>query len=191
MFHASLQSVRTIANASLPLAALGAVGLALSPANAQIAELILPEAPAPVPAPELADPAPVEAAALPTAAKPLDRATECIAKVIAHEAANQPRKGQLAVAQLILARAKSGRFPATPCAVVNQRGQFFDTDRYHPSRTTPIWHSAVAVARDALDGESPQAVPGALFYHAAYAGRPTFFRTRQQVGVLGDHVFYR
>ena len=119
-------------------------------------------------------------------------AIECIAKVVRHEAANQSEKGQLAVAQLILNRTRAGsRFGRTPCAVVNQRGQFFDTDSYHPDRNNGAWTRAVAVSRDAVENISPQVMPGALFYHAAYQAPPRFFRSRQRVAVLGDHIFYR
>ena len=119
-------------------------------------------------------------------------AIECIAKVVRHEAANQSEKGQLAVAQLIVNRTRAGsRFGHTPCAVVNQRGQFFDTASYHPDRNNGAWTRAVAVSRDAVENISPQVMPGALFYHAAYQAPPRFFRSRQRVAMLGDHIFYR
>ncbi len=119
-------------------------------------------------------------------------AIECIAKVVRHEAANQSKKGQLAVAQLIVNRTRVGsRFGHTACAVVNQPGQFFNTDSYHPDRNSDAWTQAVAVSRDAVQHISPDVTPGALFYHAAYQAPPRFFRSRQRVAVLGDHVFYR
>ncbi len=105
---------------------------------------------------------------------------------------NQSEKGQLAVAQLIINRTKAGsRFGHTPCAVVNQPGQFFNTNSYNPDRSSGAWTRAVAVSRDAVQNVSPAVVPGALFYHAAYQAPPRFFRGRQRVAVLGDHIFYR
>ncbi len=122
----------------------------------------------------------------------LAAAVECIAKVVRHEAANQSENGQLAVAQLIINRTKAGsRFGHTPCAVVNQPGQFFNTHSYNPDRSSGAWTRAVAVSRDAVQNVSPAVVPGALFYHAAYQAPPRFFRGRQRVAVLGDHIFYR
>lgn len=119
-------------------------------------------------------------------------AIECIAKVVRHEAANQSTRGQLAVAQLIIHRTRAGsRFGHTPCAVVNQPGQFFDTDSYHPDRRSDAWARAVEVSRDAVEHLSPEVMPGALFYHAAYQAPSRFFRSRQRVAVLGDHIFYR
>lgn len=121
----------------------------------------------------------------------LDRETECVAKVVHHEAGNQPANGQLAVAQVVMNRVKSGRFAGTPCAVANQPGQFFSTAAYRPSRATPRWQSAVAMARVAMDGSRPAVISGALFFHAAYAPESRFFRSLTRLGQIGDHVFYR
>lgn len=125
----------------------------------------------------------------PTAA--LDPQLECIAKVVHHEAANQSREGQLAVAQIIMNRVESGRFPDTPCAVANQPGQFFNTASYQPRRTSPRWAMAVDVAREALEGDASDVSDGAYFYHAAYQPAKPFFRTLTRVTQIGDHIFYR
>ena len=47
-----------------------------------------------------------------------------MAGAIYFEAKGEPLSGQLAVAEVILNRAKSGRFPKAICSVVTQRGQF-------------------------------------------------------------------
>jgi spore germination cell wall hydrolase CwlJ-like protein len=120
----------------------------------------------------------------------LDRDTECMAKVVHHEAANQPLAGQLAVAEVIVNRVHSGRFAATPCAVANQRGQFFHTDSYHVPLTSPRWRTAVAIARIAETGEAPAAAPGALFFHASYA-RTDWSSRRAFVAQIAGQMFYR
>lgn len=138
-------------------------------------------------------PAPVEPA-FASAAPSADQSAsiECLAKVVHHEAGNQSEKGQLAVAQLVMNRVGAGgRFGNSVCAVVNQRGQFFNTNSYHPDRSSNQWAQAVKVSRDAIEHSSPEVMPGALFYHAAYQAPPRFFRTRQRLAVLGDHIFYR
>lgn len=121
----------------------------------------------------------------------LDAELECMAKVVHHEAANQARRGQLAVAQLIMNRVESGRFPRTICGVTNQRGQFFDTASYNPRRDDKRWRTAVEVAAEARDGDAEHVVPKAMFYHAAYQAPTSWFRTRTRVTKLGDHIFYR
>ena len=128
-------------------------------------------------------------AAAPTAE--LDPELECLVKVVHHEAGNQSRRGQLAVAQLIMNRIQSGRFAATICGVANQPGQFFHTSSYNPPRGSAGWASAVEVARAARDGTAEAVAPGALFFHAAYAASGNFFRSRQRIASLGGNVFYR
>jgi N-acetylmuramoyl-L-alanine amidase len=133
-------------------------------------------------------PAPVQREAADDAA--LSSELECMAKVVHHEAGNQSRQGQLAVAQIMINRARSGRFPATICGVANQPGQFFNVNAYNPNRASPRWQAAVNVSREALAG-APDVTKGAYFYHAAYAGPNQWFRTRERVMTLGDHIFYR
>jgi spore germination cell wall hydrolase CwlJ-like protein len=116
-----------------------------------------------------------------------DRELTCLAKVVVHEAGNQSRAGQLAVAQVVMNRVRSPRFPNTICGVVMQRGQFFNVHAYNPPRDAR-WRRALEVARDAREGVSAPVVGGAFFFHAAYAPA---FRGRTRVARLGDHVFYR
>jgi len=115
------------------------------------------------------------------------REVECMAKVIVHEAGNQPYRGQMAVAQVIRTRMKSGGFGDSACAVVKQRGQFFDVDSYQPSRTGQRWNTAIEIATDTLQGEGDEVVPGALFFHSAGASMPT----RTRVAQIAGHTFYR
>ncbi|MFD1036420.1 cell wall hydrolase [Sphingomonas hankookensis] len=159
-----------------------------------------PVAPTPVPAPvTFAAPAPV-VQQLPTEAADvvtdeaadeladLDKTeVECVAKVVVHEAGNQPHKGQLAVAQVIRARMKSGRFAKSACGVVKQRGQFFNVDAYNPPRDNGRWSTAVDIAKRTLSGKGEDVAPGALFFHSAGASFPK----RTRVAQIADHTFYR
>ncbi|WP_419808627.1 cell wall hydrolase [Sphingomonas sp.] len=115
------------------------------------------------------------------------RQVECIAKIIMHEAAYEPRSGRVAVAQVVRTRIRSGRFAADACGVARQRGQFFDVDAFRPSRDGTAWADAVAIAAETLRGDGEEVVPGALFFHAAYSPMPG----RVRVGQIGGHVFYR
>lgn len=116
---------------------------------------------------------------------------DCMAKIVHHEAGNQPRAGQLAVAQLVMNRVESGRFADTVCGVAHQPRQFFNTRAYNPNRNSAMWKSAVEVSREAMAGHTADVIPGALFYHATYIAPPRFFRSRPRAAVLGDHIFYR
>ena len=145
-----------------------------------------------VPVQEPQDESSSESAQIASAKPAVDDAEfECLAKAVHREAGNQSHDGKLAVAQLILNRVESGRFADTICGVVNQRGQFFQTASYNPRRDTAQWASAEAIAREALEGASPEVVPGAVFFHATYIAPNSWFRTRKRVATLGQHVFYR
>jgi N-acetylmuramoyl-L-alanine amidase len=114
----------------------------------------------------------------------------CLAKIVRHEAANQSMTGQLAVAQLVMNRVESPRFPNAICDVAHQRGQFFNTNAYNPSQSDQRWENALEVAIDARNGISDPVVGDAVFYHAAYV-TPRFHRSRPRVTQIEDHIFYR
>ena len=115
------------------------------------------------------------------------RQIECVAKVIVHEAGNQPRRGQVAVAQVIRTRMQRLGITHDACRVVHERGQFFNVDRFKPARDTALWRNAMAIATETLKGEGEDIVPGALFFRTA--ARP--FKGRIRVAQIDNHDFYR
>ncbi|HEV7660346.1 MAG TPA: cell wall hydrolase [Allosphingosinicella sp.] len=192
--------------------ALGAVALsgtamvpfayALAESTGQAQQITPFTAPTPAPAPAPAVPAQPEAVVAPAideneapaqparpASDVVDAELTCLAKVVVHEAGNQSREGQMAVAQVVMNRVNDsrGRFGRTVCGVIMQRGQFFNVHAYNPPRNAR-WRTAVEIARQARDGTHPPVIGNALFFHAAYAAP---FRGRAFVGRIGDHVFYR
>ncbi|WP_442677961.1 cell wall hydrolase [Sphingomonas sp. ASY06-1R] len=127
----------------------------------------------------------------PMAASSDAASVECMAKVVLHEAGNQPRAGKIAVAQTLVNRLKAGRFGDSICEVVNQRGQFFQVSSFHPDREADGWQDAVEVSHEVLAGQAEPVAPGAMFFRASYAPANSFFRTRQRVTTVGAHIFYR
>ena len=120
-----------------------------------------------------------------------DAETECLAIAIYFEAKSEPLAGQLAVADVIINRRESGRFPASICGVVKQRGQFsFVRGGRLPAvaRSSAHWRTAVAIAQIAQQELSESKTPNALFFHARRVS-PGWRLTR--VGAVGNHVFYR
>ena len=120
-----------------------------------------------------------------------DAETECLARAVYYESKGEPLTGQLTVAEVVLNRAHSGRFPSTICGVVRQPGQFSFVHRgYIP--TPPVgsrdWRIAVAISRIAMEDLADGAAPRALFFHARHV-RPAWRRTH--VATVGNHVFYR
>ncbi|HYG29946.1 MAG TPA: cell wall hydrolase [Allosphingosinicella sp.] len=147
------------------------------------------------PAARAISPVPVAAPAAPAA--PVRRATpstggsdaelNCLARVILYEAGAESRAGQLAVAQVVINRTRSGRFPRTICGVINQRGQF-SAIRSFRAPGGARWARALAVAREARSGGRVASVGNALFFHARHVRA---FRGRTRVAQLGGHIFYR
>lgn len=116
---------------------------------------------------------------------------QCLATAVFFESKGEPLSGQLAVANVVLNRSRSGRFPTSVCGVVTQRGQFgfvrggelpaVDTDRRD-------WKTAVAVAKVAMADAWQAPAPDALYFHAR---RTAPGWNRDRVASIGNHIFYR
>ncbi len=119
-----------------------------------------------------------------------DREVRCLAAGVFFESKGEPLAGQLAVAQTILNRTKSGRFPKSICSVLTQRGQFsFVRGGVVPSAEGRNgWSTAVAVAKVAHADLWDGAADTALFFHAR---RVSPGWRMQKVASIGNHVFYR
>jgi len=144
------------------------------------------------PAPQTqADDSDDDSAQAPVLASVDAKSVECMAKVVLHEAANQPREGKIAVAQTLVNRLKAGRFGDSICGVVNQKGQYFRIASFHPRKDSDGWQEAVEVAHDVLAGQTQPVAPGAMYFRASYAPANAFFRTRERVATVGAHIFYR
>ncbi|GAO40075.1 putative hydrolase [Sphingomonas changbaiensis NBRC 104936] len=122
----------------------------------------------------------------------LDRETECLAASVYFESKGEPLEGQLAVAEVVLNRAKAGgHFPPSVCSVVFQKGQFSFVHHGHfppIKRGGAFWKTAVAIAQIAMDDEWDSRASKALYFHAARVS-PGWNKVR--VAQLGNHVFYR
>lgn len=156
-----------------------------------------PPAAAPAPPSDPMDAAPTAADSLPelVSATPtpqsLSSELDCLAGAIYFEAKGETLPGQLAVGRVIVARAKSGRFPASYCGVVYQRSQFsFVRGRSMPAidKSGRAWSEAARIARIAHEGSWKSPVEGALYFHAARVS-PGWRLTR--LARVDNHVFYR
>jgi spore germination cell wall hydrolase CwlJ-like protein len=128
---------------------------------------------------------------------------DCLAQAIYHEARGESEAGQLAVANVIVNRARSGKFPSTLCGVVYQnadkgyhRCQFtFACDgRDDAPGERRAWARSAALAQDVYAefalGEAVGAVPGsALYYHTTNVN-PSWSNTYSAVAQIGSHIFY-
>jgi N-acetylmuramoyl-L-alanine amidase len=121
----------------------------------------------------------------------LSRELNCLAGAIYFESKGESLEGQLAVGRVIVARSKSGRYPASYCGVVYQPSQFsFVRGNSMPriNKASRSWRNAVAVARIADAGTWESPVEGAISFHATHVS-PRWRLTR--LARVGNHVFYR
>jgi len=117
-------------------------------------------------------------------------ALQCLAGAIYFESKGEPLNGQLAVAEVIINRAKSGRFPTDVCAVVKQRGQFsFVRGGQIPNiNAGAAYRTAIAVAKVALASAWNSPARKALYFNTPDR-RPSVRAIK--VASIGNHVFYR
>ncbi len=122
----------------------------------------------------------------------------CLAEALYFEARGETVKGQFAVAEVIMNRVKSGRFPGTACAVINQgtgkkyQCQFtYTCDGHAEVIAEPKAFARVGkIARYTLDGKAPKLTEGATHYHTT-AVRPKWAKVYTRTAKIGVHLFYR
>ena len=123
----------------------------------------------------------------------LDEQGKCLATAVYFESMGEPLEGQLAVAQVVINRARSGRSPGSWCGVVKQRAQFsFGRGGRFP-RTDPAcqaWAKAQAIARIAALNLTSRLSSDVLWYHADYVA-PGWGRRLVKAEKIGAHIFYR
>lgn len=123
----------------------------------------------------------------------LSEQMHCLAGAVYFEARGEPLSGQLAVAQVVINRADSSRFPSSYCGVVYQRAQFsFVRGGAMPRINTGsnAWKRAKAIARIAHEGMWGSEAEDALYFHAKYVS-PSWSRKKTARATINQHIFYR
>jgi len=131
--------------------------------------------------------------------KGLAKASKCLAEAIYFEARGEPVHGQMAVAQVVLNRAFSGKYPSTVCGVVYQNAhrhlacQFtFACDGIADVIREPdMWERAKVIAAEMLDGKLWLPEIGKATHYHAYWVHPGWVREMTKLQKLGVHTFYR
>lgn len=123
---------------------------------------------------------------------------ECLTQALYFEARGESVKGQFAVAEVILNRASSSKFPDSVCDVINQgtgkkyQCQFTYTcdGRAEVINEKKAWTRVGKIARLMLDGAPRRLTDGATHYHTK-AVNPRWARAFPRTASIGVHYFYR
>lgn len=129
-----------------------------------------------------------------------ERQLECLARNIYHEAGHEPFEGKVAVAQVTMNRAESGKFPSDLCRVVYQKNVVMEKvvcqfSWYCDSgpKTRPIhqgtYKECYTVAQKVLlEGFRLPGLSDAMYYHADYVN-PKW--GKEKITQIGRHIFYK
>ena len=129
---------------------------------------------------------------------------QCMALNIYHEARSESMAGQFAVADVVLNRVESNRYPNNVCDVIFQaewadgkpvlhRCQFswFCDGKSDTPRELDAWHRAKEVSNFIMIHNDFRGITeGATHYHTEYVN-PSWNSVMQLIGSIGDHIFYK
>lgn len=125
-----------------------------------------------------------------------DAEWQCLTKALYFEARGESLKGQFAVAEVILNRVDSPKYPNTVCGVVQQGGkaacQFsYTCDGARDSMAEKgAADLAGRIARVMLDGAPRNLTYGATHFHTRSV-KPSWTRRFERTASIGAHLFYR
>jgi hypothetical protein len=127
------------------------------------------------------------------------KSEKCLAEAVYFEARGEAVRGQIAVAQVVLNRAFSGKYPDTVCGVVYQNKHrhlacqftFACDNNRDVIREPEMWERAKKISKAMLDGQLwlPE-VDKSTHYHA-YWVRPSWVNEMKKMYKTGVHTFYR
>ncbi len=140
---------------------------------------------------------PFQPASLRTASR-TTKETNCLAEAIYYEARSEGLPGQMAVAEVVVNRVRSGHYPSTFCGVVYQGAhrstgcQFtFTCDGSLTRRPRgEAWDRAQMIAAQVMMGFARPITHKATHYHTQ-AVAPVWSASLVETTRIGAHVFYR
>jgi len=142
---------------------------------------------------------PSPAQRLSLASDQLARAQKCLAEAIYFESRGETKRGQIAVAQVIVNRVFSGYYPQDVCGTVYQNAHrhlacqftFACDDVRDVVREPDMWVQAKEIAADMLDGKLWLTSVGRATHYHAYWVHPSWVREMRKLDRIGVHTFYR
>jgi hypothetical protein len=127
------------------------------------------------------------------------KSEKCLAEAVYFESRGEVKRGQIAVAQVVMNRVFSGFYPNNVCGVVYQNAhrklacQFtFACDGIPDKIEEPdMWEQAKEIARDMLDGQLWLPEIGHSTHYHAYWVHPSWVNEMKKLYKIGVHSFYR
>jgi len=127
------------------------------------------------------------------------KSEKCLAEAVYFESRGEVKRGQIAVAQVVMNRVFSGFYPNNVCGVVYQNAhrklacQFtFACDGIPDKIEEPdMWEQAKEIARDMLDGKLWLPEIGHSTHYHAYWVHPSWVGEMRKLYKIGVHSFYR
>lgn len=133
----------------------------------------------------------------------LTEAVMCLALNIYHEARGEPLAGQIAVAEVVLNRVESPKFPDTICEVVHQ-GEYYQTapirnrcqfswwcdGKSDIPKDTTAWQQISELANKLVSRNHIDITEGSLYYHTKEVN-PYWSKAFEKTVIINSHIFYR
>lgn len=185
---------KTIARWALSLV----FAVSVAPGLVKAGQELTPDGAAPIYASLLASDVKIDTARLDTLPKASgDGEWQCLAEALYFEARGESVKGQMAVAEVILNRVNSRKFPNSVCGVVHQGGTERNSCQfsYHCDGRREVFAEGKAyervgkIAELMLAGRERSLTDGALYFHNDGV-RPRWARRMALTAEIGTHIFY-
>ena len=121
----------------------------------------------------------------------------CLTRNIYYEAGHEPFEGKVAVAQVTINRAESGKFPSDICKVVYQKDNalglcqfswFCNGDVKKPKNAAAYKECEIVAKQVLLEQFRLPGLKHALYFHATHIN-PGW--KKEKVATIGGHVFYK
>lgn len=127
------------------------------------------------------------------------KSEKCLAEAVYFESRGEAVRGQMAVAQVVMNRVFSGKYPDTVCGVVYQNKyrhlacQFTFACDNNPDviREPEMWERAKKISKAMLDGQIWLPEVGKSTHYHAYWVRPSWVAEMKKLYKTGVHTFYR
>jgi len=127
------------------------------------------------------------------------KSEKCLAEAVYFESRGEAVRGQIAVAQVVMNRVFSGKYPDTVCGVVYQNKyrhfacQFTFACDNNPDviREPEMWERAKKISKAMLDGQIWLPEVGKSTHYHAYWVRPSWVAEMKKMYKTGVHTFYR